>query len=120
MFRFFWCNSDSLVGTERASAVDEGRSARTPGGLSEEARIYRLAARFGGRLTVSDVVVEIGWSASDAEALLEHMTDSIHVRMEILDDGRVSYEFPELSRNRGRNAEGEISRIVQFAREEPS
>lgn len=61
-----------------------------------DAVIYRLAKRLKGRLTVSDVVIETGMGIEDAEQLLRSMTDSLRVRMEVLDDGVVVYEFVEL------------------------
>lgn len=61
-----------------------------------DATIYRLAKRMNGRLTVSDVVIETGMGLSDAEKLLQAMTDGLRVRMEVLPDGFVVYEFVEL------------------------
>ncbi|MCK4514629.1 MAG: hypothetical protein KAU31_05185 [Spirochaetaceae bacterium] len=68
------------------------------GKKSDEARIFRLALRLKGRLTVSDVVIEIGLNLQQAEDLLESLVDSIHVRMEVDDRGLVTYEFPEIIR----------------------
>ncbi|MEE8441918.1 MAG: hypothetical protein V3S41_09365 [Spirochaetia bacterium] len=96
LLRVVWTDSDNPVGRKPASGRDRGRSSRAPVETSEEVRIYRLAGRLGGVLTVSDVVVEIGCSVAAAEALLQHITDGVRVRMEVLDDGRVRYEFPEL------------------------
>jgi hypothetical protein len=61
-----------------------------------QARIYSLAKKRGGSLTVSDVVVETGVSPTEAERVLESMTDNMRVRMEVTDEGTVTYEFPEL------------------------
>lgn len=61
-----------------------------------EARVFRLAHRGKGRLTVSDVVVEMGLSVADAEELLQGMVDNVRVRMEVRENGVVVYEFPEL------------------------
>ena len=69
------------------------REAAAPGswGASEDAasarlenRIFRLAYRLGGRLTVSDLV------------------DNSRVTIEVRDDGLVFYEFPEIIDRRGR------------------
>lgn len=65
---------------------------------SNQARIFRLALRLKGRLTVSDVVIETGLNLQQAEDLLEGLVDSIHVRMEVDDRGMVTYEFPEIIR----------------------
>ncbi len=61
-----------------------------------EPMIYRLAKQLGGRLTVSDVVVETGLRVREAEEMLQNMTDSLRVRMEVDDRGVVTYEFTEL------------------------
>ncbi len=65
-------------------------------GPDPEARIYALAKEHGGRLTVSQVVVSTGVSPKRAEELLESMTDNLRVRMDVTEEGRVVYEFPEL------------------------
>lgn len=65
---------------------------------SSEARIFKLAYRLKGRLTVSDIVVETGLGVQEAEALIESMVDTSHVRMEVDDRGVVTYEFPEIIR----------------------
>ncbi len=65
---------------------------------SSEARIFKLAYRLKGRLTVSDIVVETGLGVQEAEALIESMVDNSHVRMEVDDRGLVTYEFPEIIR----------------------
>ncbi len=61
-----------------------------------DATIYRLAKRLKGRLTASDVVIETGMGSTDAEKLLQAMTDGWRVRMEVSPDGMVVYEFVEL------------------------
>ena len=61
-----------------------------------QARIFRLAKRRGGKLTLSDVVIETGLSLSDAEALMNALVDNVYVRLEVTDQGRIVYEFPEL------------------------
>lgn len=77
----------------------EAREVRTRGSRpSDDARIFKLAYRLRGRVTVSDIVVETGLGVQDAEALIESMVDSTHVRMEVDDRGIVTYEFPEIIR----------------------
>jgi hypothetical protein len=66
------------------------------GGRSPEARVFQLARKLGGRLTVSDVVIDLGVDVKDAEELLQGLVDNVRVRMEIDDNGRVTYEFPEI------------------------
>ena len=64
----------------------------------DEARIFKLAYRLKGRVTVSDVVVETGLGVQDAESLIQSMVDQTHVRMEVDERGIVTYEFPEIIR----------------------
>jgi len=67
------------------------------------ARVFRLARKNRGRLTVSDVVIELGLSVLEAEELLEGMCDGRRVRPEPRPNGLVVYEFPEiLARLEGR------------------
>lgn len=61
-----------------------------------ESRIFKIANKFKGRLTLSDVVLETSLGIKDAEQVIEQMVDGIHVRMEVRDDGIVVYEFPEI------------------------
>lgn len=65
---------------------------------NHEVRIFKLAYRMKGRLTVSDIVVETGLGVDAAEQLIESMVDSSRVRMEVDDRGIVTYEFPEIIR----------------------
>lgn len=73
---------------------------RTLGGRpsSLEARVFKLANRRKGRITVSDVVIETGLGVGEAEQLLQSMVDNVRVTMEVSDDGMVTYEFPEILR----------------------
>ena len=61
-----------------------------------EARIFRLADKMKGRITLSDIVIEMNFSLKEAEEIIEGMIDGVHVTMEVKDSGRVVYEFPEL------------------------
>ncbi|MCF7947444.1 MAG: hypothetical protein K9M94_02485 [Spirochaetia bacterium] len=65
---------------------------------STETNIYRLAATHNGKVTVSDVVTELGIEPKKAENILESMSDGMRVRMEVSEDGNVYYSFPELQR----------------------
>lgn len=60
------------------------------------ADLYRLAQRHAGKLTVSNVVVELGVDPTVAEQSLQACSDEIRVRMDVQDDGRVIYHFLEL------------------------
>ncbi len=72
---------------------DEPRHQRLRG---IEARIFKLAYRLQGRLTVSDVVVDTGLSVDEAERMLERLVDNQRVRMEVSSNGLMIYEFPEI------------------------
>jgi hypothetical protein len=61
-----------------------------------ESRVVSLAYRLGGRVTVSDVVIETGLGIKEAEELMDRMTDEVRVRMVVDDRGLVAYEFPEI------------------------
>ncbi|MBN1836729.1 MAG: hypothetical protein JW820_12815 [Spirochaetales bacterium] len=61
-----------------------------------EARIFRLAFKRKGRITVSDVVLETGLGIKESEEAVNAMVDGIRVRMEVDDRGLVVYEFPEI------------------------
>ena len=65
-------------------------------GQKSEADIYRLARKLGGYLTVSDVVIHLGYNTHEAENLLEKMTDGLRIRMEVNDNGLIVYEFAEV------------------------
>lgn len=67
-------------------------------GPSTEAQVYRLAARQSGKVSVSDLVIELSCSVHEAEELLHNMTDNIRVRMDVQGNGVVTYNFVELSR----------------------
>lgn len=98
----------AVLGTQhhrRRGSLDYGSdpfdllSERDPderGGYSMRVQIYKLAYKLGGRITVSDIVVQTGLEVEEAEELIESMVDNQRVRMEVQDDGLVIYEFPEL------------------------
>ena len=61
-----------------------------------EAEIFQLARKLKGRVTLSDIVIETELTMQEAERLIEGMIDGTHVTMEVKDNGRVVYEFPEI------------------------
>jgi hypothetical protein len=63
---------------------------------SMEARIFRLAFKRKGRVTVSDIVLETGMSVKEAEEAVNAAVDGVRVCMEVDDRGLVVYEFPEI------------------------
>ena len=62
-----------------------------------ESRIFALAARNGGRVTVSDVVLETGLGVVAAEQALDRLADGVRVRISVTPRGTIEYEFTELS-----------------------
>lgn len=86
--------------TDQPSATNRqnrGSSSSTPQiEAPSAAEVYRLAQRHGGKLTVSNVVVELGVDPTVAEQALQACSDEIRVRMDVQDDGRVIYHFLEL------------------------
>ena len=84
-----------LMHSARRGLRNSEPNRRLEGG-QHEATIYRLAKNRGGRITVSDVVVETGMSVSQVEETLHGMLDGVRVRVEVTDDGTMLYEFPEL------------------------
>lgn len=61
-----------------------------------EGRIFRLAHKSKGRITVSDVVIETGLRVEEAESLMDSMVDNSHVSLEVGSNGMLTYEFPEI------------------------
>ncbi len=61
------------------------------------AAVFRLARRRGGRITLSDVIVEIGLDVKSAEEFMDSVVDGVHVAVDISSDGRLEYVFPELT-----------------------
>lgn len=105
---FLWRDRPDSGKQSPSSGDSRRRSSGTPTVPDEEVRAYRLAARLGGRLTVSDVVVDLGCTVDHAEALLTGMADNLRVRMEVTEDGRIWYDFPELARGRELRGKGEV------------
>lgn len=70
---------------------------------SLQSKIFRLASRQGGSVTVSDVVIETEMSVQEAEEFMDRLVDGTHVRMEVTDEGQVFYEFPELINRNNQN-----------------
>jgi len=73
-----------------------GRQAASKRLHEQRARVLRMARVSGGQLTVSLVATELRIELDDAERLLSSMVDGHRVDMEVDDDGRISYVFPEL------------------------
>lgn len=65
---------------------------------NHQTQIFRLAQSMGGRLSLSEVIIETGLGVREAEQILDNLVDGIHVSLEIDDSGRVYYVFSELIR----------------------
>lgn len=64
--------------------------------ISFTGEIYRLADKYNGRITISDVIIQTGLNLKDAERVMNNLVDGQHVCMEVNDDGWIIYEFPEI------------------------
>ena len=58
--------------------------------------VLRLAAQRGGRLTVSQVAQDLGWTLPRAEKVLQSMEDGYRVMGDVTPQGVIVYDFPEL------------------------
>ena len=58
--------------------------------------VLRLAAQRGGRLTVTMVAQELGWTLPRAEKVLQSMEDGFRVMGDVTPEGVIVYDFPEL------------------------
>lgn len=67
--------------------------------------VLKLAAARQGRLTVTEVAAELGWTLPRAEKVLQSLDDGIRVDSEVTDEGLIVYEFRELSLSPDRQLE---------------
>lgn len=58
--------------------------------------VLQLAAKKGGRLTVTDVATEMQWPIARAEKVLNSLEDGLRVISDITDEGVIVYDFPEI------------------------
>ena len=59
-------------------------------------RILELAGRRQGKLSVADVATSLGMDLKDAEHILDTLVDGRHVDVEVSEEGRFFYVFPDL------------------------
>ncbi|HET7274739.1 MAG TPA: hypothetical protein VFI91_06140 [Longimicrobiaceae bacterium] len=78
---------------------------------SHQLPVLKLASRRQGRLTVTDVAAELGWTLGRAEKVLQSLDDGIRVTSEVTDEGIIVFEFRELLHAPGRSPEQDIDRI---------
>ncbi len=63
---------------------------------SQQLPVLQLASRRSGKLTVTDVAAELGWTIARAEKVLDSLDDGVRVSSEVTDDGIIVFEFREL------------------------
>ena len=85
-----WLSGDSWQNREGRSRFGAPRP------YTLEARIFRLAFKRKGRVTISDIVLETGLGLKEAEEAANALVDGMRVRMEVDERGLVVYEFPEI------------------------
>ena len=66
----------------------------------KEKEILRLAKSKGGILTVAGASLESSLSLEEAERILSDLSDRGYARMEVEDDGAISYRFPDFQAKR--------------------
>ena len=84
-------------GSRRENVLDREERSIPEGHRASAPEIFRLAKRYDGVLTVSDVVSELGIGPKEAEELLEGMTDDRRLDMQVDSNGVVRYVFRELT-----------------------
>jgi hypothetical protein len=74
-----------------------------------DSSIFRLAKRSGGKVSLSEIVIETGLELEAAEKYMDSMIDNSHVSMDVDKGGRLRYVFPELvpKNENSRREEGE-------------
>lgn len=58
--------------------------------------VLKLASQRGGRLTVTEVAAELGWTLPRSEKVLQSLDDGVRVDSEVTDEGVIVYQFREL------------------------
>ncbi|HEV2129577.1 MAG TPA: hypothetical protein VGR27_00655 [Longimicrobiaceae bacterium] len=78
------------------AALEEREARRAALIASLQQPVLKLAGQRRGRLTVTEVATEMGWSLPRAEKVLESLNDGLRVDSEVTDEGVIVYEFREL------------------------
>lgn len=92
-------------------AAENEREARRAALLSSlQLPVLKLASERNGRLTVTQVATQLGWTLPRAEKVLESLEDGYRVSSEVTDEGLIVYEFRELfdDARPPRSIEGEL------------
>ncbi len=106
LFRRFG-NALSLDPKSRKDEDEDEKLSRLDGNsdISEqdsiESRIFRLAQSLNGKINISDIVIATGLGVREAEAIMDRMSGSMQVNMQVDDRGRIAYEFPEIQSRLG-------------------
>jgi len=80
----------------RRSANDARERRREALLQSLQLPVLRLAAQRNGRLTVTMVAQDLGWTLPRAEKVLQSMEDGFRVMGDVTPEGVIVYDFPEL------------------------
>lgn len=84
----------AVTSLRRASRLQ--RRARETEAKHLRQKVLSLAQYHKGRLSVSQVAASLGFDFAEAEQVLDGMVDGRHVDVEVTDDGRMVYVFPDL------------------------
>lgn len=91
----------SLIARRLRHSLREDGTSTLPGERRPfDSLVVRAAKERGGTLTLSDVVLETGLEFDQAEERMEGLVRSGRVRMDVDDDGRMTYVFPDLKGGR--------------------
>ena len=90
-----------LAGREALEAPPDGggpAAALTDPKAETERKILRVAQQEGGRITAAIAALKTDLSLDKAEEVLQDLARRGHAAMQVTDDGRVEYTFPEFMR----------------------
>mgnify|MGYP006288428245 CR=1 FL=1 len=105
---FFWLIPMFIVGVSplirgltrmfeqrsRTSAI-QPRAGTTEAKIQNEKEILKLAKQRKGVLTVTTASLESSLSLEETEKVLSDLSDRGYARMEVEDDGSITYRFPD-------------------------
>jgi hypothetical protein len=80
----------------RKSAGQDREERRAAIIASLQLPVLKLATECDGRLTVTEVAAELGWTMPRAEKVLDSLEDGVRVVSDVTDEGVIVYEFREI------------------------
>jgi hypothetical protein len=80
----------------RVQAPKEKRLSDAQRGADNERAVLRIAQSRAGLVSASQVALETQLSLEEASTLLDSLAKRGHASMEVMDDGRIVYRFPDL------------------------